>query len=198
MVAKMFGLGRFRPFRLWQEVGASQRKAGGFSMVLMPLAVMLIAAGCIGGGQPYPADYFPEMHYQSGIRYQEPPRLQPPAGSVPTKGTDVPVDPSQISAMRNPVTRTDATIAKGKTLYMTNCSMCHGQAGKGDGLVAAKFKNANATTLPNDLTLPATQSKTDGQIWGIITNGGLNMPRWGTLLTAEERWLLVGYIKSLR
>ena len=191
MVAKMFGSGRFR-------VRVSRRKVNGFSMLLVPLAVMLVAAGCIGGGNTYPADYFPEMHYQAGIRYQEPPRLQPPTGSVPTKGTDVPVDPAQISAMRNPVTRTDATIAKGQALYMTNCSVCHGQAGKGDGLVAAKFKNANATTLPNDLTLPATQNKTDGQIWGIITNGGLNMPRWGTLLTEEERWLLVAYIKSLK
>ena len=168
------------------------------SFWLVPLAVMLVAAGCFGGGTTYPVDNFPEMHFQAGARFQEPPRMMPAQGSVPTRGSNAPVDTAQLGAMSNPQPRNDANLQAGRNLFMTNCSMCHGQGGKGDGTVATNFRNANATTLPADLTASATQTKTDGQLWGIITNGGLNMPAFGKLLTDDDRWRLVLYLKTLR
>ena len=158
------------------------------------LMLLVVATGC-SGNKTYPFDIFQEMHYQASKRAQEPPRRMPPSDSVPTSGKEVQLSAEQLRTMQNPVARTQPNLERGETLYQTNCAMCHGKSGKGDGPVALKFKAANATTLPANLSLPATQDKAESQIWGIITSGGLNMPPFRDLLTAEERWLVVQYIK---
>jgi len=160
------------------------------------LFVLLIAAAGCSGNRTYPIDIFQEMHYQASKRAQEPPRRMPPADSVPTSGKEVQLSAEQLLTMANPVARTQSNLERGETLYLTNCAMCHGKSGTGDGPVALKFKAANAITLPTNLTLPATQDKAAGQVWGIITSGGLNMPAFRNLLTPEERWLLVLYLKE--
>lgn len=161
----------------------------------MLLILLIVASGC-SGNKTYPFDIFQEMHYQASKRAQEPPRRMPPSDSVPISGKEVQLSAEQLRTLENPVARTQPNLERGETLYQTNCAMCHGQRGRGDGPVAQKFQSANATTVPANLTLPATQAKTPGQIWGIITSGGLNMPPFRDLLTVDERWLLVQYIKE--
>ena len=172
----------------WPTVGRG-------SLWAMLLILLVAAAGCTGN-RTYPIDIFQEMHYQASKQSQEPPRRMPPPDSVPTSGKEVQLSAEQLLTVANPVARTQSNLDRGETLYQTNCSMCHGKSGKGEGPVALKFKAANATTLPTNLSLPTTQDKAAGQIWGIITNGGLNMPAFRNLLTPEERWLLVLYLKE--
>ena len=170
------------------------RRSRAVPLWAVPLAVLLLAIGC--GGDSYPIDFFPEMHYQASFRSQEPPRLAPPAESVPVTGKERQYTAGQLANMRNPVALSSRNIARGKQLFLTNCAMCHGTEGKGDGPVAEKFKANNATTVPADLSLPATQDKAPGLIWSIVTNGGLNMPTFRYLLTEEQRWLLVLFIEE--
>ena len=49
-----------------------------------------------------------------------------------------------------------------------------------------------------DLTAEATVEKSDGDIYGILTNGVLVMPTFKNLLSAEDRWLLVDYVRDLQ
>ena len=41
-------------------------------------------------------------------------------------------------------------------------------------------------------------TRSDGEIYWILTNGSGNMPRFGNLLTPEERWELILFIRSLQ
>ena len=49
-----------------------------------------------------------------------------------------------------------------------------------------------------DLTAETTVEKSDGDIYGILTNGVLVMPTFKNLLSAEDRWLLVDYVRELQ
>lgn len=100
-----------------------------------------------------------------------------------------------------PSTRSD--VENGRKLYLKYCYQCHGLKGKGDG-PAAIYQAAR----PRDFTDGVFKLKTsppkylrarDEDIFIAITNGmpGSGMPRWENILTEQERWDLVAYIKSL-
>ena len=178
----------FRPFG-----GGPKRR-----MLWMAVALGLVMVAC--GRPTYRVDIFQEMHYSQSYRSQEPPRLQPPQDSVPITGKDVSYTPEEAKKLTNPLPRTIEIVEKGSSLYSTNCAMCHGAAGQGDGAVAdflVKWKYGS----PPDLTQDATQNRTDGDIFRIITftllPGRSPMPEFGKLLSEEERWTLVHFVRSL-
>lgn len=96
---------------------------------------------------------------------------------------------------------TAETRAHGKQLYQANCIQCHGVDGKGDGYGAPflvppprdftagqfKFRTTGSGLLPSDEDLFRTISR---------GANGTGMPPWKYLLTDEERWALVDYVKS--
>ena len=55
---------------------------------------------------------------------------------------------------------------KGKLIYETNCLMCHGASGKGDGPISAGLKPPAA-----DLTGPTARAKSDKDLLTIIQDG---------------------------
>jgi mono/diheme cytochrome c family protein len=108
---------------------------------------------------------------------------------------DIQVKPNPFAAgLANPVPATDRSIASGKTLYEQNCLPCHGPQGKGDGPAGLALHPP-----PADLTVhTAPGVHPDGQLFEWITNGypGSVMPAYGELLTEEQRWDLVNYIRT--
>jgi mono/diheme cytochrome c family protein len=98
-------------------------------------------------------------------------------------------------------TRPAASLPDGKQLYDKNCAHCHGAKGDGNG-----FGAPHLTPPPRDFT--AAQFKfrttatgalpTDDDLFRVISRGlnGTGMPPWQYLLTDEERWALVDYIKT--
>ncbi len=175
------------------------------------VAVGLIAfviAGCNSGA--YPFDLLQEMHYQQYYRIQEPARFYPPAGSVPVTGKpSVGYSQTELAALQNPVPRTPDNIAKGAQLFKVNCAPCHGPEAKGDGHLVAYFERAGSRPPPNltqTTTAPSLFSP-DGVVFGIITNGQgkapepysnlTNMPNFVNLLSEQERWTLVDYLRSI-
>lgn len=102
-------------------------------------------------------------------------------------------------ATRPAVTAT--TVEQGKQLYAANCVQCHGVEGKGDGYGAPflvppprdftggqfKFRTTSSGLLP-----------TDEDLFRTISRGadGTGMPPWQYLLSDEERWALVAYLKT--
>jgi mono/diheme cytochrome c family protein len=75
--------------------------------------------------------------------------------------------------------------------------MCHGSEGLGDGRVSEFLVAYNYFAAP-DLTLDGTVSKTDGDLYGILTNGINVMPTFKNLLSPGDRWLLVDYMRQLQ
>jgi len=102
--------------------------------------------------------------------------------------------PAADKARTNPVPDTPEALRKGRALYQRHCTVCHGQAGKGDGPAGAEAR---------DLTDPAVQQRlTDGEIfWKIGTGrkkeGEMAMPAFARQIGAQDRWKLVRFVRSL-
>lgn len=167
---------------------------GWWPPALAALALVVILAGCSTGA--YPVDVFPEGHYQQSYRSQEPPRLPPPEGSVPITGKELSYDFAAAGELQNPLPSTPQTLARARQLYRVNCSVCHGAEGRGDGPMVAYFQQAGPS-VPVDFANPRVRARKEGELYWILTNGLGNMPRFGLLLTPEERWAVVHFIRSV-
>lgn len=102
------------------------------------------------------------------------------------------VAPGYATAVKNPTTANPEALKAAKTLYITNCSPCHGTKGKGDGPAAAAL-----AIKPADHTSPALRKESDGALFWKITTGHTPMPSYKTILTDQQRWELVNYIRTL-
>ena len=180
--------------------GAARRGVRGPLGFLLPLALAafsLALMGCVAKTGTYaPLDWAAEMHYAASYRSQEPPRLTSPDGAVPITGREVVFTDAAYSAMPNPVARTTESAARGKELYRVNCSFCHGPVGMGDGDVGKLLGAPNVTVEP-------TASRPPGQLFQLISQGGnaktlAGMPRFRSMLSVEDRWLLVDHVMSLQ
>lgn len=102
------------------------------------------------------------------------------------------VAPHRAAHKKNPIHADAKSIAAGKDIYVAQCLKCHGDAGKGDG---ASAKDLNPR--PKDLSDPAVASQTDGALFWKITTGRKPMPTFETLLSDDDRWNAVNYIRTL-
>jgi cytochrome c oxidase cbb3-type subunit III len=89
--------------------------------------------------------------------------------------------------------------SRGAALYADYCWTCHGKTGKGDGPIAMAYK-----PRPRSLTDRAQMSKrTDYDLYNVISQGGpavghsATMPAWSSVLSPQEMWDLVAYIRQL-
>jgi mono/diheme cytochrome c family protein len=105
----------------------------------------------------------------------------------------LPKEARDVAAKRsNPIPATPQSIAIGGRLYGVYCTPCHGERGKGDGLVSPKF------IPPPDLTnVGLHQARTDGHWESHLNVGGPVMPAYGEALSSEERWHVVNFLRTL-
>ncbi len=114
----------------------------------------------------------------------------PDEASVPTTGKEPAIDRDlAATVLRNPVPTSDASVARGDSLYRRLCLPCHGAALAGDGPVAAQFMP------PPDLLGQQTRERRDGFLYSYIRHGGVVMPSYGFQLSAEEAWHIVNFIR---
>jgi mono/diheme cytochrome c family protein len=90
----------------------------------------------------------------------------------------------------NPLAGRGASAA-GDTLFHTYCSVCHGPAGAGDGLVGRKM---GAPSLLTD----KAKGYTDGYLYSIVRYGRGIMPRYGDKVRGTARWEIVNYLRRLQ
>ena len=98
--------------------------------------------------------------------------------------------------IKNPIKSAPASIAAGKTLYDTQCSSCHGTAGKGDGKMAAMMNPPK----PSDLSDGTWKhGATDGEIFALIRDGskGTAMRGYAARMQTEQIWNVVNYLRTL-
>lgn len=92
----------------------------------------------------------------------------------------------------NPYTSDEEVTALGQKLFSSQCRMCHGPEGRGDGDLAEEMK----LVMP-DLTSEATQKRTDGEIFYVISQGHGHMPAQGKRMPEKNRWAFVNHIREL-
>lgn len=123
-----------------------------------------------------------DMAEQPSFQPQEGPRLHSPEGSIPRKSRAVPISPPA---------PTPEQVGRGAALFDINCAHCHGKVGSGDG-PAGRY----LVLPPFNLRADLTQRRSDREIYEIVTDGRVVMPAFEGVLSAEERWAVVYYVKS--
>ena len=99
---------------------------------------------------------------------------------------DVPADKK---AKNSYIKFDDATSKEGEVIYTKNCVSCHGNPGKGNSLKTLK-------PIPPDLSSVQTQNLTDGELFYILVTGRMLMPSFQNVLSENERWKVISYIRS--
>jgi mono/diheme cytochrome c family protein len=103
--------------------------------------------------------------------------------------------PPEYASLVNPIAVTPEAIHAGEQIFRVNCASCHGVTGKGDG-AASRALNPK----PGDLSVVAMKVEDAYLFWRIAEGGAQQktaMPAWKQILTEEQIWQGVVYIRSL-
>ncbi|HEY4655360.1 MAG TPA: cytochrome c [Cyclobacteriaceae bacterium] len=100
--------------------------------------------------------------------------------------------PAWTDTLSNPFSSDPEAVARGKENYDVYCWSCHGKKGRGDGAAGVSFP-----VKPADFRVQAVRGQSDGALYWKLTNGRGNMTAYQDLLSDEQRWELVSYIRVL-
>lgn len=95
--------------------------------------------------------------------------------------------------IKSTVEETEENLAEGKRLYTNYCMMCHGEQGKGDGILVQREKFPPPPSYSGQLKdLP------EGKMFHSVTFGKGLMGPHASLLSKTERWKIIQYVKQLQ
>jgi len=100
--------------------------------------------------------------------------------------------PESADKLKNPFKNVSAAEQKGQALYNVYCWSCHGKSGYGDG-AAGKALGERPANFHNR----RVREETDGALFWKMTNGRGNMPPFKDVLSEEQRWQLVTYVRHI-
>ncbi|CAN5594091.1 hypothetical protein BH10BDE1_BH10BDE1_31350 [soil metagenome] len=114
------------------------------------------------------------------------------AAAVEQKVVEAPVD---VSGIKEPWLPNADMVKHGAAIFKTNCAMCHGAEGKGDGIAGKALKPPPRNFVEGKWT------RGGGEIamFTTIQNGspGTSMQAYKDALPAKDRWAVVQYIHSI-
>jgi mono/diheme cytochrome c family protein len=100
--------------------------------------------------------------------------------------------PAEYAGLTNPLGAESA--ADGEKVFKTNCAPCHGDQGHGDGPAGAALD-----PQPKNLADLQAQATDDYIFWRISTGKpGTSMVAWRGILTDEQIWQTVAFIRTLK
>jgi mono/diheme cytochrome c family protein len=174
------------------------------------LVVVVSAVGaCRGATSDQPPMYlFPDMDWQEKVQGQEEFAFFPDGrgNRPPVDGTVARGQLHEDSAYWTgkvqgaylapaPIKVDAATLARGQDRFNIYCSPCHDRAGSGHGMVTMR---AGGVFNPPDFAGERVRGLSDGQIFDTITNGVRNMPSYKVQIPAQDRWVIVTWLRVLQ
>ena len=100
------------------------------------------------------------------------------------------VAPVEAKEVMNPITADEASIEKGKTIFLQYCVSCHGEDGKAEVPAGIAVKAANL--------VDKTPGQTDGELHWKLLNGKGAMLKISTYgISDEDGWNLINYVRTL-
>lgn len=174
------------------------------------LLLLLASAGCRGmetGNEPIHPN--PNMDWQPRYNAQEQSdffddgmTMRPPVPGTVAKGflrenTRLYTGKTENGQFVDevPVPVTQALLERGRERFNIFCSVCHGQAGFGQGVIMTGDYGYTPAPSYHQSTLRDTA---DGYIYEVITNGVRNMPGYAAQVPVADRWAIVAYIRALQ
>ena len=106
--------------------------------------------------------------------------------------------PSDYAGKTNPFAGDQAAIDEGKTVYTQNCESCHGTTGLGDGPAGASLD-----PHPGNLQ-SASADASEAYLFWVVNEGGAaagrgaSMASYKGILTEDEIWKVLAYVKTLK
>ncbi|MEP6595138.1 MAG: c-type cytochrome [Ginsengibacter sp.] len=100
--------------------------------------------------------------------------------------------PDEADDLKSPFQNNSLAEQKGKEVYNLYCLSCHGESGFGDGAAGASFERR-----PANFHDRRVREQSNGSLFWKITNGRVNMPPFKQVLSEEQRWQLVSYIRRI-
>lgn len=143
--------------------------------VLFFLAVALGVLTCAGQEKPKPE-----------------PNLPTPSPKTLEQPHNFNISPEQ-KERKNPLRFTDVSVEEGKKIYASQCAMCHGAKGEGNGDLASQIK----ITPPDFTKAGVLDKRTDGEVFAILNQGSPTMPGQGERMTDTQKWEVVNFLRFL-
>jgi mono/diheme cytochrome c family protein len=161
----------------------------GFSLIMI-----FLFAGC--RHEKPNVIYMPDMVYSPALKAQKEGSMRMPVqGTVPRDFKPYAFAKDAEAAgreLRNPLRPTQAVLARGQHVFNTNCAVCHGPAGEGDGYIVPKFPR------PPSLQSDKVRAWPDGRIYHVISMGQNLMPSYASQISSGDRWAAIQYIRVLQ
>jgi mono/diheme cytochrome c family protein len=88
----------------------------------------------------------------------------------------------------------EAFLARGKERYQITCTPCHGESGNGQGIVSKYWAIPPSANLVDE----RVSAMPEGQIYWTIVNGKGLMGPYSGVLSVQDRWAIVAYVKALQ
>ncbi len=109
-----------------------------------------------------------------------------------------------VTSFPEQIALTQETVERGQERFNIYCSTCHGYTGTGQGMVHKRAssldpeKTGTNWVQPTNIHLDYVKAQPHGQLFNTISNGARNMYGYGSLITVEDRWAIVAYIRALQ
>ena len=115
---------------------------------------------------------------------------EPEASQQDQIGTLAPV-PTEYAGKTNPFG--PEAVEDGAQVFQSNCATCHGEEGHGDGIASGSLD-----PKPKNLAILQESAGDDYLFWRISDGKqGTSMVAWKHILTEEQIWQVVSFIRSL-
>ena len=160
-----------------REESQSGVNPGGMTMLIVSMTATFVA-------------FFYVSFFSGGIDLKE---IKPvEEAAVEQQVAEVKVD---VSGVTEPWLPNEDMVKHGAAVYKTNCAMCHGNEGKGDGIAGKALKPP-----PRDF-VEGKWTRGGGELamFATIQNGvpGPSMQGYKDALPSKDRWALVQFIHSI-
>jgi len=115
------------------------------------------------------------------------------SGWISTTSGGAWIAPTSSKTINNPLGGDVQAIKSGKKLFANMCVICHGNKGHGDGVAGMALNPRPANLSSSDI-----QNQTDGEIYWKITEGRAPMAAYKDILSEDQRWQLINYIRTFK
>lgn len=188
-----------------------------FTNILKSIALFSIPVvsliGCVAGGDNPGIEYAPNMYisqayepYTQEKKFDYNPNgmtMRLPVFGTVAKGQQNYVYPypnngdgyEASSLFYSWVAPTEKNVAEGDVLYQRYCWQCHGKSGKNDGSIfkAGKIPGPSWSGFQDEYI----KNLPEGKIYHSITHGKGLMGSHASMLSPDERWKVIHYVKKL-
>jgi len=167
---------------------------------ILGLVLLLSACGSTDESKSTTVSESPVVNEGEAATANEPTQASGRMGMGPGSGMMVrhhATIPEEYAGVANPIAADEASLERGGEIYTTNCAVCHGDGGMGDGPGAAGLDPA-----PVAIAHTSQMMGDDYLFWRISEGGAIDpfnstMIAWKGVLDEGARWDVISYVQAL-